>query len=153
MSHCQFVSEQTDECPAVVIEGDGLLDEIVLKVTITAADNGEKVFHRNAILDTGANRTMVAPSVINGLGLEPVGVSEEMLTASGRVFADSYTVDICLGEKITLKNQRVYSIRWSESAENIIGMDVIRKGTLYMTNNDNKSLFRFCMPKHKKESP
>lgn len=104
-------------------------------------------FHEyKALWDTGATNSVITPKVVQGLGLIPIGVSQNR-HAGGISNVNIYLVDICLPNRIIIPQVRV-----SECADQagrfdfIIGMDIISLGDFSITGQGERRMVSFCMP-------
>ncbi len=135
------------------LRADSLLKEIITDVAVFDARyndisslNDPRVLHTKALWDTGATNCVITPSCAKALNLHPVGLART-LHAGGESMAKIYLVTITLPNGVGIKNVRV-----TECAEQagsfgiIIGMDIITRGDLSISNSNGKTTVSFCLP-------
>lgn len=108
-----------------------------------------------ALVDTGASRTCIAPSVVSDLGLSSVGKAS-VRTADGETVKDLYDVHVLVQLRPTdpsnpaaglagelVANLRVVDFEPSTSPyQALIGLDILRRGMLVLTHDGH---FSFAM--------
>lgn len=99
-------------------------------------ENGQNEVHLigfSALLDTGASRTCVSPSVISQAGLKPISRTI-IQTAAGPSEVNQYQADIILqmGSTITFSNFIITEFSCPETSpfQALLGMDVVMSGCL-----------------------
>jgi hypothetical protein len=97
-----------------------------------------------ALWDTGADRTGISKRVVKELGLDIVAYSENH-TAGGVVSVTNHLVSLVLPNDIVTPPMLV-SCCDIDSADILIGMDVITLGDFAVTNLDGKTTFSFRIP-------
>lgn len=97
----------------------------------------------NALWDTGASNTCISNKVATELNLIVYG-NLAMNTANGETFANVYTVDLLIENKLPLKNNVVFSANLNnQDIDMLIGMDIIQLGNMQLINENNKTHFIF----------
>ena len=97
-----------------------------------------------ALWDTGADRTGISKKVVKDLGLDIVAYSENH-TAGGVVSVTIHLVSLVLPNNIVTPPMLV-SCCDIDSADILIGMDVITLGDFAVTNMDERTTFSFRIP-------
>ncbi len=99
-----------------------------------------------ALWDTGACCTCIATSVAQAMGLTRVN-EKQLIGADNKPFmADVFCVRLQMGHFV-IENMEVCGIPMDGKAENmIIGMDVITKGDLSITNYQGQTFLTFREP-------
>jgi hypothetical protein len=132
------------------VPGGGL---IIINVSIAAGGSADRSTTRSspqfpaypALIDTGASRSCVSQSVAAALNLVSKGM-RSMISASHVVVVHSYLVDLILplGSKGSVQSNLLVSqfVAHTKSPfQAIIGMDVISRGALTVTNDGHFSFF------------
>ena len=99
----------------------------------------------NCIWDTGASNTVITSKVANGLGLIPTGKAV-CHTAGGKAIVNTYLVNIKLPNKVAFAAVRVTEGDIFEPHDALIGMDIISKGDLAITNKDGITWMSYQYP-------
>ena len=127
---------------------DGIAQQLNNEVTIYCEDKSIQV---NAIWDTGATTSCISTHVVDKLSLIATG-KVKMQTPSGEDVRNTYLVDLRLPNDLLIENLVVadseigsQSIR-GQSVGVLIGMDVICRGNLTVSNYDGKTVFSFRTP-------
>ena len=97
-----------------------------------------------AIWDTGASRTCISQKVVDELGLQIVGYGDNH-TAGGTVTSTMHMINILLPSGVGIHSLLVSCCN-IDSADVLIGMDVISKGDFAVTNVGGKTTFSFRIP-------
>ena len=110
-------------------------------------DEGNRRYCRieNAAWDTGATNTVIAPEVVQALGLSPNG-KQALSTFGGIVESDTYLIDLCFENGYRIANLRVLSGEDYSDYDVLIGMDVITKGDFCVSTVNDETVFTFRMP-------
>lgn len=103
-----------------------------------------KFYSENVGWDTGAEYTIVAPYIVEGLKLTPIG-KEPINGIGGLSMADTYIVSLGLPNGHVIHDFKIYCID-IEDYDILIGMDVIQKTDFAITNNNGKTTFSFQIP-------
>jgi hypothetical protein len=98
-----------------------------------------------AIWDTGATNTVITSKVVTACSLLPVGMIK-VRHAQGEKVTPEYFVSIYLPNSFAIPIVRVNEGVLGDSADVLIGMDVISTGDFSITNKDNETWFSFRMP-------
>lgn len=96
------------------------------------------------IWDTGATHCVITRKVINQCGLQPIGMTE-VHTAGGSKRSKTYLINIGLPNRVLISEVRVTEGEIRDS-DVLIGMDVINRGDLALTNKDGKTTLSFRIP-------
>ena len=100
----------------------------------------------DALWDTGATGSVITATTANALNLSPIG-SVTMNTAGGTRLALTYLINMLLPNRVHLVGVQV-----SECPDNagqfgaIIGMDIIARGDLAITNTNGHTWLSFRIP-------
>jgi hypothetical protein len=97
-----------------------------------------------ALWDTGATCTVISDRLALVLGLPLMGY-ELLSTASDRISAGVYAVNLVLPGGISFSRRRVYGAALP-SSEMLIGMDIITLGDLAVNQSDSNTRFTFQIP-------
>lgn len=99
----------------------------------------------NGIWDTGATASAITENVVKKCGLKPTGMVQ-VKTAGGIVNnAPTYLVSLMLPNKVGFTSLRVTELP-IESADILIGMDVIVRGDFSVTNYQGRTVFSYRIP-------
>jgi len=98
----------------------------------------------NAIWDTGATASVITSRVVADCGLVPVSI-QTVSTANGDCECNVYLIDLILPNHVRVKDLKVTEAT-IKGADLLVGMDVISKGDLAITNFDGKTAFSFRIP-------
>jgi hypothetical protein len=139
---------------AFTIQFNGLTNRIVTPVGLTPAFNPRlypkelpfQVIEKQALWDTGATNSILTAATVKELNLIPTGVTT-VIHAGGTSQSNSYLVNFFLPNGVGVAGLIV------SECENIvgdfgviIGMDIIVKGDLAITNTNNKTWMSFRIP-------
>ncbi|MBI2404514.1 MAG: aspartyl protease family protein [Gemmatimonadetes bacterium] len=99
-----------------------------------------------ALLDTGASRTCIAPTVAQALGLLPVGM-RPMVSATHAVPVNVYVVDLVMpfgnaGYVLGATQVMEFGLHGAGPFQVLVGRDIICQGTLHMSFDGH---FTFCL--------
>lgn len=135
------------------IEFSGLSNKIITPVGIsevfdpTAEINPSyKIYNTNALWDTGATGSVITESTAKYLGIVPTG-KIQISHAGGKSFCYTYIVNLFLPNNVI-----IYGVPVTECVDIIgsfgviIGMDIIVRGDMAITNSNNKTVMSFRMP-------
>jgi predicted aspartyl protease len=132
----------------------GLLREIISDIGISEPFiiSGEvkvddpRIYYTKALWDTGATNCAITKNAADAIGLKPVSQAY-VGHADGRTLKNVYLVNIYLPNRIAFVGVRVTEC---ESVignfDVIIGMDIITRGDLSITNKDNKTIVSYRFP-------
>ena len=104
-----------------------------------------KIFKYYAIWDTGATSSVITKKVVDECELKPIS-RVKVNTVSGEDESLVYLVSLFLPNKIVIPQLSVIEGVISGDSNALIGMDVITKGDLAITNKDGKTIFSFRIP-------
>jgi len=139
------------EARAFNVSYPGISPVLISEVQITSVfepSNPPKETDRKkflAIWDTGATNSVITQKVVQDCGLSPISMAK-VHTASGEALSNVYLVSIWLPNKVIIRQIRVTEGTIGGDAEVLIGMDIINRGDLAVTNKDGKTNFSFRIP-------
>ena len=120
-----------------------LFYRLITNITI---GNSGSVTTVPALWDTGASGTCISKQVVEQLNLPSLG-KRTLNTASGKMKADRYLIDIALPNQVVLRNIPVCDADIGESGIGaLIGMDIITLGDFAITNFNRQTVFTFRIP-------
>lgn len=125
---------------------DGVVRQIVVECSVSLPKCRDSyVDYRKALWDTGANITCISNRLATILHLK--ALDEVLISfANNDVFkANTYYVQLKMGSFV-LPFIKVLGLPMDESKDIIIGMDVISKGDLAVTNYEGKTVLSFREP-------
>ena len=126
---------QTYLFPTSSIETNGTIKNPINKASYTS---------QNCVWDTGATISCINQELAKRLSLISIG-NCKIHTASGKTLLPRYFVDILLANNFQCLNVPVVGIKSTD--EILIGMDLIKKGSMLITKNNNGNLvFEFAIP-------
>lgn len=97
------------------------------------------------IIDTGATSSMLTETIARELDLIPSG-NITVSGVHGTENANMYEVDIIFGNCCILRDMPVSGANGDAGFDLLIGMDILSKGELYLSNENGKTVFRFGIP-------
>lgn len=99
-----------------------------------------------AVWDTGATNVMMTPRTINAL--HPKIVEEaDTNTPEGKRVVSGYRVNIALPGNLFFENVSAYSMDFDDDDMIcLIGMDIISRGTMKVTSDNEMIVFDFVVP-------
>jgi len=103
----------------------------------------------NCLWDTGATNTVISSKVASDLGLKPTGKAI-CHTAGGQRIVNTYLVNIRLPNRVAFVALRVTEANISEPFDALIGMDIISKGDLAITNADGATWMSYQLPSNER---
>ena len=125
---------------------DRIVDSVVTLCNVSSPDRKMDVSECRALWDTGAVITCISESLVKKLGLSCLGVVETLAAGDRRFPAEMFLVRLSMGE-FTLPVLRVLALPMENAGHDvIIGMDVISRGDLAITNHDGKTVLSFRIP-------
>lgn len=98
-----------------------------------------------ALVDTGASRSAVSARFAESARLVPFGKTD-VHTAKGTDTVSVYTVDVFLPNNVWFPQMFVSEFKGASDFDFIIGMDILSKGDMSITNADGRTVFSFRMP-------
>ena len=97
------------------------------------------------IWDTGATNSVISKRIIDECGLKPISMTE-VHTVGGTKTSEVFLVNVGLPNRVGISEIRVCEGSITGSADMLVGMDIISRGDLALTNKDGKTTFSFRMP-------
>lgn len=133
----------TDTFSAFTLSGNGILNNLTLQVgvlKIGSVKNGlitQKPMNFNAIWSTGAKVSCISSNVVKAMSLK----ANEDNSAN-------YLVDFLLPNNIHFNavNAKFMQANPANDYDIIIGMEIISKGDMTLTNKNGKTVFSFRVP-------
>ncbi|MCL2007699.1 MAG: retroviral-like aspartic protease family protein [Treponema sp.] len=98
-----------------------------------------------ALIDTGATNTSISKRLAESLALKVIEQCE-VGAAGGVHIANVYLIDVLLRNMVEFTNIRSAEFMTNEKFDIIIGMDILTKGDLAITNHDNRTVLSFRVP-------
>lgn len=98
----------------------------------------------SALWDTGATNSVIDKSIVEKLGLTPVGVGK-VFHANGEAVVNKYLVNIVLPNNFMIPMVTVTEGKL-QGTNMLIGMDIIGLGDFVITHKNNGTIFSFQMP-------
>lgn len=133
-------------CKAFTMKSQRLLNRLTTNVDILYAAKTTSVL---ALWDTGATVTCISKSVVEMLGLIPIG-KRTIQTPSGQGIVNSYNVNILLPNNVYISDITVCdSSIGDQGVGALIGMDIICRGDFSLNNYEGKTTFSFRVPSQK----
>lgn len=121
----------------------GLMNRLMNQVFI---DIGDKKVEVPALWDTGATGTCISTEVVKSLGLKPTG-KKNIQTPSGRSEVNTYLVNILLPNSVRIPDVEVCDSEIGNQGLGVlVGMDIITKGDLAVSNFKGITMFSFRVP-------
>lgn len=115
-------------------------------LTPVSVSNNGKSMSVTALWDTGATGTCISYDVVNSLGLIATG-KQNIRTPSGGSTSNTYLVTITLPNNVMIPNVVVFDSEiGNQGIGMLIGMDIITKGDLAVSNHDGCTVFSFRIP-------
>lgn len=116
-----------------------------LKNKVIVIGNGRSV-EVDALWDTGATNTVISHDVVSSLGIVPNG-KLPVKTPSGSKLYDTFLVNIGLPNRVMVEEVMVCDSEIGDQGIGVlIGMDIITKGDLAVSNRDGITVFTFRIP-------
>src|SRR5438067_154488 len=135
--------------PSFTVSASGLLRVLSTPVQIGPAfDPATKVPpFRNylAIWDTGATSSVITERVIAECNLKPIGMTRAH-GADGEYNTEVYLISVVLLNGVAFHILRVTKGKLPDGSDVLVGMDVISRGDLAVTNLHGKTCFSFRCP-------
>lgn len=97
-----------------------------------------------AIWDTGATASCITNKVVQECGLQPIGMVR-VEGVGGVCHVNAYLINALLPNKVGISELKVTEGKIT-SADVLIGMDIIHKGDMAISNHQNKTKFSFRIP-------
>nr|WP_315421727.1 SEC-C metal-binding domain-containing protein [uncultured Pedobacter sp.] len=128
----------------------GILRELKTEIGACPAFNAStggthpKIEHFVGLWDTGASGSAISKSIVDKLGLKPVGQSKSY-HANGMSIVNVYYINIFLPNQVGFQFIQVTEGKL-EGFDMLIGMDIITMGDFSITNVGGKTMFSFRVP-------
>jgi len=101
-----------------------------------------------ALVDTGATGSCISRSLAANAQLKSFKIIK-ILGAHGFAFVPVYLVDVILPNGILFPNMEVAEFYGGNNYDFIIGMNILRKGDVALTNANGEMVFSFRIPPDK----
>ena len=124
---------------------NGLSRMLTLPVKITIKGT-EGHFETNGIIDTGANASVISNNIAERLNAIPQTFTKVHTASEQNVTTPLYEADIEICGKVKISGLMVTSGALLDGTECLIGMDILSKGDLSVTNFDGKTCVSFRIP-------
>lgn len=131
---------------AFTLEAKGILSAIRIPVTIISQDGKREC--ATAIWDTGADITRISKRLVEELGIKSMG-ERLCYTAMGTTTSKHYSVSVLLPNDIEITDLSVFDFAGAPDCDVLIGMDVICRGDLAISNATNTTWVSFRSPPDK----
>jgi hypothetical protein len=134
----------------ITVNHPELIQKIVTQCNVTTDDNSNirpeltTIVQADALWDTGATLSVITPDVVRQLKLKPLKY-KLIDTANGQVNVPIYKVNLTMENGVQFNNVVVAATQLP-STQVLIGMDLITKGDLAVTNGNQKTTFSFQIP-------
>jgi len=107
-------------------------------------------YKANALWDTGSTNSCISTNVVKALSLIPTG-QKDIRTPSGKDTVNTYLVNITLPNDVVIPNIEVCDSKiGNQGLDLLVGMDIITRGDLSVTNFNGQTVFSFCIPSTKR---
>lgn len=126
---------------------DSIKDRIIItcKVSLPDSDDSSRSLSR-ALWDTGATKTCISINLANELGLSPIDRTKVVGANNEPFFAPVFCVQLRMGSFL-IPIQNVIGLPMDGTDRDlIIGMDIISKGDLSITNYSGRTVITFRTP-------
>ena len=127
---------------------NGVVNQLLIDCAITkpSEDIANVAQNIKALWDTGAEMTCISSALVESLSLKPEDTTK-ITGAENKPFdANVYSVQLVMG-RFVIPHLRVAELSMdNKSHDIIIGMDVIGRGDLTITNYDRKTCLTFRQP-------
>jgi predicted aspartyl protease len=95
------------------------------------------------IWDTGATGSVISQTVVDDLGLKPIGMTQ-VHTANGSAVQPVYMISLLLPNGVNVNTSATQAN--VEGCDVLVGMDVISLGDFSVTNLNGKTMLSFRIP-------
>lgn len=137
---------------AFTIKYTGFADRIITPVSVTAVYDPKnppspppKEAPTSALWDTGASRSAITPSIVTNLGLLPIG-TQVVNHFGGSSTKPTYLVNLYLPNAVAFRGVLVTECEEVKHFGCILGMEIIARGDLAITNVANQTWVSFRCP-------
>ena len=103
-------------------------------------------FETQGIIDTGATASVISRNIAKNLNAIPQTFTKVHTASEQNVITPLYEADIEIGESVNMVGLMVTSGALLEGSECLIGMDILSKGDLAVTNFDGKTCISLRIP-------
>ena len=129
---------------AFTLSYNGIAAQICSEATVIY--NSDKFQTTQALWDTGATLTCISARIVQELNLIRTGL-RTIQTPSGSKTVNTYLVNIQLPNHVLIVDIPVCdSDIGDQGIDVLIGMDIISRGDLSLTQINGKTTFSFCIP-------
>lgn len=132
---------------AYTFPNDRIVNRILITCNIDKPKTGESLSSSVvALWDTGATKTCISEALVHQLGLAPDDIMDLKMADSSIHQSNVYSVQITMG-KFIIPFIRVCDLPMINTGHDvIIGMDVMNRGDLSITNYQGKTILSFREP-------
>jgi hypothetical protein len=137
---------------ALTLKAPGIIRSILIPVVASQSKTLCDKFKRKkteadvlALIDTEATNTSISNKLAASLGLKVIEQCE-VEAAGGIHIANIYMIDVLLRDMVEFLNIRSAEFIANDKFDIIIGMDILTKGDLAITNHDNRTVLSFRVP-------
>ena len=128
---------------AFTVKYKSINKKLITKIEITYSGN---TMNAVALWDTGATDCCISRRVVDTLSLVATG-KISMQTPNGVSNANTYLVDVRLPNNVKIDDVRVADSEIGlQGIDMLIGMNIINKGDLSVSNHNDVTTFSFRMP-------
>ncbi len=118
-------------------------NRILIDTTISFLKNKMK---SNTLVDTGATISCISKDVVKTLKLQPIGI-DRVSPPSGIAILNKYLIDISFKKNMIFKNIFVLESEiGNQGIDLLVGMDVLNKNDIMISNYDNHTQFSLRYP-------
>ena len=118
-------------------------NRIIVETNLSFLKNAMKA---KTLIDTGATISCISKSVVKQLKLQPIGV-DKVNTPSGTAILNKYLLDISFKRNMIFKNIFVLESEiGNQGIDLLIGMDILNKNDMMISNYDNHTQFSLRYP-------
>lgn len=118
---------------------------IIIDVDLTIAIPELAQIHAKALVDTGASKSSIHRRISKKLKLKPCRFAT-VISAHGEADVPVYTTSVAMPQGITFENIQANEFYGEHSFDFIIGMDIITRGDMTISNANGKTAFSFRVP-------
>ena len=128
------------------VQYSGLANRLITSLDIRGCTDASKRFRVDkALWDTGSSGSCISERMARKLGLHPVDTGVGV-SATGQQDITYYIVDICLSPEMVFRNVKIAGFPLeNNNVDFILGMDIISKGNLSVTNKEGKTEVKFTL--------
>lgn len=134
-----MITAHTKKFPSIV-------NRMIISCDIVVPDKGQDVHHMSALWDTGASCTCISDELARQWGMSPDNFQDACGMENQVAKYPVYTVQLSLGHFI-IPYIQVLGLPMEGNEHNmIIGMDVMNKGDVAITNKNGHTVLTFRQP-------